>query len=355
MKILCSLILLFPSIAFGQLSEPIFFREKSFDFGEVREEEGVVMHEFQFTNLSGREIKIVSVQASCGCTTSGWTKDPIGNGETGYVRANFDPKGRPGYFSKTLTVVTDLDGTPIVLLIKGNVSTGSNNDPEQWPAAYGNLRLRTNSFNLGKQYINKEPASMSFSILNSGKKTINILKNHNPNYLKVQYPNEIGPGQTGKVSITLDAKMKGQYGFLMESVDLETDDDEMPRKTISVYATVEENFDSLTPDYLKNAPALGLEVSTVELGSLKRESEIPGEVMIRNVGKRELTIRSIQSNCSCLQADVDAKNLKENGQVLLKFRLKTPAQKGPIQKAITLYSNDPKNPVQRITITGLVN
>src|SRR6478609_4407963 len=82
----------------AQQVEPLIFREKSFNFGQITEDGGNADHEFVFTNTSPRPVSILSVQASCGCTTSGWTKQPIAPGKTGSISASFDPKGRPGYF-----------------------------------------------------------------------------------------------------------------------------------------------------------------------------------------------------------------------------------------------------------------
>ena len=106
------------SSGWAQKLEPLIFREKIYDFGEVDEGKGNVDHEFIFTNTSGVAIKILSVQASCGCTTPGWSQNPVLHGKTGFVKASFDPRGRPGHFNKSLTITTDLDPNPIILQIK---------------------------------------------------------------------------------------------------------------------------------------------------------------------------------------------------------------------------------------------
>jgi hypothetical protein len=108
--------------AYSQVAKPIQFLEESYDFGSVAEDGGAVLHEFLFTNNSGRPARILNVQASCGCTTPGWTREPIAPGQTGFIQASYNPKGRPGYFNKSLTVTTDVDSNPIILQIKGQVS-----------------------------------------------------------------------------------------------------------------------------------------------------------------------------------------------------------------------------------------
>src|SRR6478735_1836585 len=107
----------------AQVAKPLQFKEEVYNFGEVLEKGGPVTHQFECTNLSNRPVKILNVKPSCGCTTPDWTKDPIPPGKTGFVQARFDPKGRPGFFTKSLTVTTDLDSNPIQLQIKGTVNS----------------------------------------------------------------------------------------------------------------------------------------------------------------------------------------------------------------------------------------
>src|SRR6188768_72334 len=101
------LLLLIAALSFAQQVKSLSFKEESFDFGTITESGGPVIHEFVFTNNSGRPVKILSVQASCGCTTPGWTKEPVATSKSGFVTASYNPQGRPGHFDKTLTVTTD--------------------------------------------------------------------------------------------------------------------------------------------------------------------------------------------------------------------------------------------------------
>ena len=96
------------------------FTELTHNFGKIKEVDGKVTTSFEFTNLTKAPITVVGVKASCGCTTPDWTKEPVAPGKKGYVKATYDPKSRPGKFSKTITVTTNVD-KPVVLTIKGNV------------------------------------------------------------------------------------------------------------------------------------------------------------------------------------------------------------------------------------------
>src|SRR5688572_2122283 len=147
---------------FGQVSKPLQFKEEIFDFGSIKEQGGPANHEFSFTNNSSRTIKIIKVQASCGCTTPDWSKDPIAPGKTGFIQASFNPVGRPGYFNKSLTVTTDFDSNPIILQIKGQVAVEGEVDKNLFQAANGSWKLKTGSFNLGKVFVKDEFTSRDF-------------------------------------------------------------------------------------------------------------------------------------------------------------------------------------------------
>lgn len=94
------------------------FQKDSHDFGNLAEG-AAADHVFQFKNTGKEPIIIQKVQPSCGCTTPDWTKEPILPGKTGIVKASYGTQGRPGPFTKTLTVMSNA-GTK-VLTISGTV------------------------------------------------------------------------------------------------------------------------------------------------------------------------------------------------------------------------------------------
>src|ERR1041384_6997560 len=170
--------------AHAQQAEQLIFNETIHDFGAIDENAGNADFEFTFTNNSGRPINIVSVAASCGCPTPGWTKETIEQGKKGCVKASFNPKGRPGYFNKTLTVNTNLNGPPVVLQIKGTVTNAqTENDMSRLTASSGSLRMRTREINFGKVFINRPAALQEMPVYNAGGKTVRIDSVLAPNYL----------------------------------------------------------------------------------------------------------------------------------------------------------------------------
>ena len=340
---------------FGQQAEPILFAEKIHDFGEIAEAGGNAEFEFTFTNNSGRSLKIISVQASCGCTTPGWTQQPIAQGKSGFVKVSFDPRGRPGYFSKSLTVTTDFDANPIILQIKGQVKSGTTEgSSKDFPATNGNLRLKFKSFNLGRIYLNKAAQPREFSIYNGGDKTIHFEKAITHPHIKVQLPEVINPKEEKKIKISFDAMSRGEYGFITDTIEIITDDSDQPRKSFPLYATVEEYFPALTAEESRLAPLLKLDTNALDLGRARQGIILEKEAVIKNNGKKELSIRAVQPNCKCISSVLSQNKIPSGGEARLRIQLKSEGRTGTQQKAITIYSNDPKNPVQRITLTAYI-
>ena len=105
--------------SFSQKSE-IVFETPEYNFGDIQEKKGKVSHKFSFTNNGKESIRILTVKPSCGCTTPNWSKDEIKPGKKGFIIAEYNPKGRPGVFRKSLSVITN-DNRRSLIFIKGKV------------------------------------------------------------------------------------------------------------------------------------------------------------------------------------------------------------------------------------------
>ena len=91
------------------------------DFGTIKEVNGEVTTTFTITNNTDAPIVLNNVHASCGCSNTKWTKEPIAPGKTGTVTVSFNPSGQFGPFEKQITVFTSGEPNRIALRIKGIV------------------------------------------------------------------------------------------------------------------------------------------------------------------------------------------------------------------------------------------
>jgi len=99
----------------------ITFEKNTHDFGKIKEQDGLATYSFTFKNTGDAPLVINRVNASCGCTTPNWTKEPILPGKSGTITASYNPAGRPGPFIKTISVFSNAGPNPVTLSIKGDV------------------------------------------------------------------------------------------------------------------------------------------------------------------------------------------------------------------------------------------
>lgn len=115
---------LFSLLAFGILqaqttaSDALDVKETEFDFGTIPQGKPVY-HFFQIVNKGGMPLKLDNVQASCGCTTPEWNKEPIAAGGTDKIKVGYNAAAE-GPFEKYITVTYNGTSTKQIK-IKGSV------------------------------------------------------------------------------------------------------------------------------------------------------------------------------------------------------------------------------------------
>ena len=104
---------------FGSFNAVFLWEVTSYDFGKIPANKPVT-HKFEFTNTGNDPLVIASVQASCGCTVTDYSKDVIEPGGKGYVKATYNA-ATVGKFNKTVTVHANTEDGTVILTIKGEV------------------------------------------------------------------------------------------------------------------------------------------------------------------------------------------------------------------------------------------
>lgn len=102
---------------------PVFkWESTTHDFGKIKLNVPV-SYEFTFTNTGDVPLVISTVQASCGCTVTAYSREPIEPNGSGYVKATFNA-GTLGRFNKTVTVNANTETGVVSLSITGEVVSG---------------------------------------------------------------------------------------------------------------------------------------------------------------------------------------------------------------------------------------
>ena len=100
----------------------ITFDRSEHNFGTVREEVGTVSTDFEFTNTGTAPVLIHRVSVGCGCQTPRYPREPILPGETRVIIMEYHTTGRPGAFSRSAIVHTNVPDTVFTLWVRGTVT-----------------------------------------------------------------------------------------------------------------------------------------------------------------------------------------------------------------------------------------
>lgn len=343
-------------VAVAQNGPVAEFVETDHDFGDVKEEEGPITHTFEFVNKGNAPLIISGVKASCGCTTPGWSNEPVLPGEKGFVKAQYNPANRPGSFRKSLTVTSNSSaGATGYLYIKGNVNPKPRTPADDYPTKLGDTRFKYRSMNFGVVTTEK-PVTKEFEVYNEGSAPITFKENiEAPSHIKVTYsPITLEPKTTGKVVMTYDASAKDRFGYNSDNIKLFTDEAANSEKPLYVLATIEEYFPPMTGAEKAKAPRLAFEAVSHDFGRIKQSAKVSVDFSFTNTGKLPLNIRDTRTNCGCTVSEISSKDIKpgETGKLSVTFDPK--GRKGTQQKTVTVFSSDPTASTQTLTVKAYV-
>ena len=99
-------------------TEAIDFKETEHDFGKIPQGKPVYYF-FEIVNKTNMPLKLDNVQASCGCTTPEWNRDPIAANGTDKIKIGYNAASE-GSFEKIITVTYNGNQTKQIK-IKGSV------------------------------------------------------------------------------------------------------------------------------------------------------------------------------------------------------------------------------------------
>jgi hypothetical protein len=99
----------------------IEFDEMNFDFGTITDGD-LVSNVFTFKNTGDKDLVLIAVKASCGCTVpEDWPKHPIAPGESGEIKVTFNSANKLGNIRKTIRIEANTSPTVTTLAITGVV------------------------------------------------------------------------------------------------------------------------------------------------------------------------------------------------------------------------------------------
>jgi hypothetical protein len=190
---------------------------------------------------------------------------------------------------------------------------------------------------------------------NEGNRSISLLKLERPDWIKISMEPEIlAPKDKSILRISYDPRPKNDLGYTEDLIELVTSDDSIPSKQLVVSAIVEEYFPPLSEEDIKSAPKILFQKTEYETWKIPQGNSITTLYPFSNVGNRDLVIKRIKTNCSCTSGEAILSVLKPGESSEIKVTFQTDDREGWEEKLITVYSNDPMNPVKILKIRASI-
>jgi len=299
---------------------------------------------FQITNIGNENLLIKDVRTDCGCTVVTWTHDPIRPGESGTVSATFDA-GMLGHFSKHIAVYTNADTRPVYLRMDGVVVIEKKEYSGDFPIKVGDIYLDTDVVEFDDVNRGETPVR-TIQVFNGGKKSYAPELMHLPKYLTMEAaPEVIRPGRVGRINLTLNSDALHDMGLTQTDIYLSRfpGDRVSKESEINVSATLLPPFDPNAQN-LENAPAISLDSTTIDLGTMGNRKKVKGSITLTNTGSSPLQIHTLQVYNPGISASLNHRTLKPGASEKLKITISATSNYFKGRRRILLITNDPRTP-----------
>ena len=221
-KILLSFFGIF-SIFVSHAELKIEWLNNTYNFGTIKEADGISKGEFRFVNKGKQPIKISDIKVSCGCTEVDYPHENITKGDTAVITVSYDPENRPGKFDKGIYVCVNEEKVPHNLRITGNVIASEETLKLFYPFEFGPLHFDTLTADFGE--VPKGIRRRDYvDIYNSNDRSFTVDFKSDTDALKLEIdPKLLHPGETSTLTIYLDSAMINWTGEKYFSIDVYID------------------------------------------------------------------------------------------------------------------------------------
>lgn len=321
------------------------------NFGAFDEDQGPVSCEFKFVNLGDEPVTVLAARASCGCTQPAYPRDAVEPGDTAVITVAYNPEGRPGRFSKTVSVETTAEPRKTKLTIKGVVIGARTSVAGRYPVDKGVLQFRNPAVLFG-QVLKPHLKTEFAEAYNRSADSLRLRVEKKPPYIDVNFePKTVGPGEQVSVICYLRTADKSLWGLVEDSIMLSTGKETF---ALPFTAIVKEDFSKLTDADREKAPVARLAENSVDFGQLgKSSAPVTLTATLTNEGKNPLEIRRVYTADRGVEVSVDRQSLKKGKSAVITVTVDPAAVPGDILNArVSVITNDPANPVQTLRVVG---
>lgn len=332
----------------------LVFTPDSRDFGTIEEADGHVSHIFTGENRGDKPVVILDVVTSCGCTVPEFSKQPIRPGEKTSIKVTFDPTNRPGAFTKELGVYSSERRKIATLFIRGNVVPRAKSTEELYPVDAGE-GLRLSSTLCTFSYIGQgQEVQSAIGYVNTSKRKIRLelLPQAATGLLKVVYPREIAPGETGEINLIYRLpEEKPSYGTLRDVLEVRVDGTANGTKVMAHGIGIDKPLSDP-----KKAPKAELIENIIKFGPVKHAAGPQQHTFtLSNTGPGELIVRAVETDGKIITTLTPGQRIPAGSSFTAQVTLQPDKQEyGVFTDFVNLITNDPSRPMRRLRVTAII-
>ena len=324
----------------------ISFDTIDWDFGKINESDGRVAHTFHLINTSSSALSLAEPVESCSCVHTRLSKRTLAPGEKAELEFIFDPAGARSFTYRTADLYDKSGNHLATLSIRADVVPIDNSLASVYPVVIdGSLRTDRLSANFGYCRFGERSVKL-IPLANDGDKTISLSSVCEGEYLTVNCPKSLKPGEESTIELVCELPREGRCRSVTDSLYFMLDGKRLafampveriilpriqPRESVPV---------------LQTYPSVG-KLTEAKAARRSQKVEYEGEIELRNAGKAPLEILEVSSSGTC--------SLKK-GQTLApgaKFKVRLRTEKR--EDRVEIFTNDPQRPYKELIFNILKN
>ena len=347
-------VLLYCPVHAYQNNASIRFEKISHNFGLVKEEAGLLYHDFTFTNTGTDPLVVTDVRVSGGVSATGWTRSPVMPGKSGTVSLEYDPKNKPGKFNRIITIIST--GTPpsVDLRLLGEVVPREKTPEKLYPREIGNLRLKSNHLSLGG-VARGSVKTDTLKIINLSDESLDLSFSQVPGHISVKaLPSRLQPAESGSIIASYDAGRTDEWGLMTHNFRVLINGIAHTRNMVYISADIQEDFSGLSDAELVNAPVISFDKRVFDFDRIGQGESVEYDFKFTNEGNSVLIIRDVRAGCGCTAIEPQKPVIQPGQSGSIKTVFSSGNFRGRQNKSITVISNDPVNPRIILRVTGEV-
>ena len=193
-----------------------------------------------------------------------------------------------------------------------------------------------------------EVVTHNFEIQNTGNAELKIIQVHASCGCTAAAPEKMNLKPGEKTVVKVEFNSENRLGPQEKYVYISSNDPAHPQFKLTFTGVVVDKSTIISKD--GKTPKLKLNSAQHDFGSVEEGKVVETKISFKNEGKAPLIISDVKTSCGCTAVLLSSKLLQPGESGNIRIELDTANREGKLTRTVTLYTNDPQQPNQTITL-----